>query len=179
MPWFMPSCQVWFRLPINSTLATVWHTALQLKLQNVELVHTSHMYTTILATISVVHAFYIQLSSNVSSLIKKGTWVWMGLVLWTVDVLSGGKFSHKSHLLPTECLCVRESGYSIHGTTECTLSHVHWEWLTGLPYMALQVLQVCGTDNSTTTTSDQLFAYGSHYANILLTWGGNGTLQPL
>ena len=58
------------RLPINSTLATVWHTTLQLKLQSVELVYTSHMYTTILATISVVHAFYIQLSSNVSSLIK-------------------------------------------------------------------------------------------------------------
>ena len=41
--------------------------------------------------------------------------------------------------------------------------------VTGFPYMTLQVLQVCGTDNSTTTTSDQLFAYGSHYVNILLT----------
>ena len=26
--------------------------------------------------------------------------------------------------------------------------------VTGFPYMTLQVLQVCGTDNSTTTTSD-------------------------
>ena len=77
-----------------------------------------------------------------------GTWVWMGLVLFSgtlpnnYDVVSGSDLPHKSHLLSTECSCVYESDCCVHNTT----LHMYIENnITGFLHITLQVLLVlCG-----------------------------------